>query len=60
MLSLTITTWRNQKMKEMYFKKPTGIVFKVNPNHNIDSLKSRFVECDEKGNEIKKEVKKEV
>ena len=44
MLSLNITTWRNQKMKEMYFKKPTGIVFKVNPNHNIDSLKSRFVE----------------
>ena len=43
-----------------FFKKPSGIVIEALPNHDIDSLKSRFIECDKDGKEIKKEVKKEV
>ena len=42
-----------------YFKKPTGIIIEVNPNHDIASLKERFVECDKDGKEIIKTKKKE-
>ncbi len=42
-----------------YFKKPSGVVIEVNSNHDINSLKSRFEECDVNGNPIKKKpVKK--
>ena len=38
-----------------YFKKPNGVVIEVQPNHNLDSLKDRFIECDAYGKELKKE-----
>ena len=41
-----------------FFKKANGMVFKVMPNHDIESLKARFEECDAKGNPIKKEKEK--
>ena len=41
-----------------YFKKANGMVYKVMPNHDIESLKARFEECDAKGNAIKKEKPK--
>ena len=41
-----------------YFKKPNGMVYKVMPNHDIESLKARFVECDAEGKEIKKDKPK--
>ena len=41
-----------------YFKKPSGIVFEATENHDLASLKDRFVECDVDGKEIKKTVKK--
>jgi|7_EtaG_2_1085326.scaffolds.fasta_scaffold270527_2 hypothetical protein len=49
---------------EQYFKKADGTIIKVSPNHDINSLKDRFTECDADGNEIKaekpkKEAKKE-
>ena len=49
---------------EQYFKKADGTIIKVHANHDINSLKDRFTECDAKGNEIKaekpkKEAKKE-
>ena len=40
-----------------YFKKPNGSIIKFTSNLDIESLKSRFIECDENGNEIKKEEK---
>ena len=42
-----------------YFKKPNGTIIEANANHDIASLKDRFVECDVSGKEIKKTVKKE-
>ena len=45
---------------ERFFKKASGIIIKAGDNHDIESLKSRFTECDENGQEIKKVVKKEV
>ena len=42
----------------MYFKKLNGIIIKANSNHDINSLKERFVECDANGNELKKETPK--
>jgi len=44
----------------MYFKKPNGIIIEANSNHDLDSLKDRFIECDVKGNEIKKEKPKKI
>ena len=44
-------------MKDLYFKKPNGIIMKANSDHDLDSLKSRFMECDSNGNEIKEEKK---
>ncbi len=41
-----------------YFKKANGTIIKVTPNHDINSLKERFTECDAKGNEIKAEKPK--
>ena len=41
-----------------YFKKANGTIIKVTPNHDINSLKERFTECDAKGNEIKTEKPK--
>ena len=43
---------------DKYFKKPNGLIIKVTPNHDISSLKKRFIEVDVKGKEIKKVVKK--
>ena len=42
----------------MYFKKSNGTIIKANSNHDINSLKERFVECDANGNELKKETPK--
>ena len=41
-----------------YFRKPNGIVIEVMPNHDLKSLEDRFVECDAKGKDIKKEKPK--
>ena len=41
-----------------YFKKGNGIIIKAGPQHDLQSLKDRFTECDENGKEIKKAVKK--
>ena len=41
-----------------FFKKPNGMVYKVMPNHDIESLKARFEECDANGDAIKKEKPK--
>ena len=40
-----------------YFKKPNGIVIEVTSNHDLESLKARFVECDANGNKVVKEEK---
>ena len=40
---------------EQYFIKPNGIILKANSNHDLSSLKDRFVECDIDGKELKKE-----
>jgi len=45
--------------KARYFRKPNNSVILYLPKvHDIDSLKSRFVECDANGKDLKKEVKK--
>ena len=41
-----------------YFKKSNGTIIEVCSNHDIDSLKSRFEECDANGNAIKKDKPK--
>ena len=41
-----------------YFKKSNGYIIEVNLDHDLASLKSRFVECDVNGKEITKPVKK--
>ena len=41
-----------------YFKKKTGIIIKVGPQHDIKSLMDRFEECDANGNPIAKKTKK--
>ena len=41
-----------------FFKKPNGMVYKVMSNHDIESLKARFEECDANGNAIKKDKPK--
>ena len=41
-----------------YFKKANGLVYKITPNHDINSLKDRFTICDADGNELKKETPK--
>tara|TARA_R100000808_G_C2133025_1_gene141862 strand:+ start:923 stop:1093 length:171 start_codon:yes stop_codon:yes gene_type:complete len=43
--------------KDKFFKKPSGSIIKVMPNHDLKSLQERFVECDANGNAIKKEKK---
>ena len=43
---------------ERYFKKSSGIIIKATINHDLESLKSRFTECDANGNELKKEKPK--
>ena len=40
-----------------YFKKPNGVVIQVNEQHDINSLKERFEECDANGKAIKVEKK---
>ena len=45
------------KMQDLYFKKPNGIIIKATIDHDLDSLKSRFVECDKNGNDIVLEKK---
>mgnify|MGYP005819704713 CR=1 len=42
---------------ERYFKKLNGDVIQVTADHDIDSLKSRFKECDANGKEIKPKAK---
>ena len=44
-------------MQDLYFKKPNGIIIKATIDHDLDSLKSRFVECDKNGNDIVLEKK---
>ena len=41
-----------------YFKKPNGVIIEATPEHDLASLKDRFVECDANGEEIKKKEKK--
>ena len=41
-----------------FFKKASGMIIKAGPQHDLQSLKDRFEECDENGNKIKKEFKK--
>ena len=41
-----------------YFKKPNGVIIEATDNHDLDSLNSRFQECDAGGKEIKKTAKK--
>jgi len=43
---------------DKYFKKENGMVIAYNHlNHDLDSLKSRFKECDADGKEIKPKPK---
>jgi hypothetical protein len=42
---------------EIYFKKLNGDIIQVTSDHDIDSLKSRFKECDANGKEIKPKAK---
>ena len=46
-----------KKMADLYFKKPNGVIIKASANHDLDSLKSRFMQCDTNGDEIKKDKK---
>ena len=41
-----------------FFKKATGVIIELMPNHDINSLLSRFTECDVEGKELKKEKPK--
>ena len=43
---------------ERYFKKLDGTIIKATINHDLESLKSRFTECDVDGKELKKEKPK--
>ena len=43
---------------DRFFKKGNGAIIKVGPQHDLDSLKDRFTECDANGKELKKVVKK--
>tara|TARA_R100001594_G_scaffold1060_1_gene4402 strand:+ start:1718 stop:1930 length:213 start_codon:yes stop_codon:yes gene_type:complete len=56
-LSITHIYKLEKKMKR-FFKKNTGVIIEATPNHDIDSLISRFTECDASGKEIKKVVAK--
>ena len=49
---------RNNMCMQKYFKKLNGVIIEVTPNHDIDSLRARFEECDINGNAIKKEKPK--
>ena len=44
---------------DKFFKKNNGTIIKVGPQHDLDSLKDRFIECDKNGKELKKVIKKE-
>ena len=44
--------------KDRYFKKPNGVIIKYASNHDLKSLKDRFLEVDKFGKEIKKVAKK--
>ena len=46
-------------MADRYFRKQNGVIFKVQPQHDIQSLESRFTECDANGKELKVEKKVE-
>tara|TARA_R100000808_G_C2127197_1_gene137207 strand:- start:606 stop:773 length:168 start_codon:yes stop_codon:yes gene_type:complete len=41
-----------------FFKKANGVIIEASANHDMESLKARFEECDAEGNEIKKEKPK--
>mgnify|MGYP003133124501 CR=1 FL=1 len=43
---------------ERYFKKPNGVIVQMHKYHNENDLKARFIECDAKGNELKKKNQK--
>ena len=43
---------------ERYFRKSNGVIITATHNHDLDSLKLRFEECDVDGKEIKKEKPK--
>ena len=38
---------------QKYFKKLNGVIIEATPDHDIESLKARFEECDVNGNTIK-------
>ena len=41
-----------------FFKKGNGTIIEVNANHDLQSLKDRFEECDKEGNPMPKKSKK--
>ena len=42
---------------QKYFKKPSGVVIELKPNHDLESLKSRFKECNKDGSDLVKKAK---
>tara|TARA_Y100001963_G_C6647456_1_gene384010 strand:+ start:427 stop:636 length:210 start_codon:yes stop_codon:yes gene_type:complete len=47
-----------ENFMDRYFVKKDGTVIAVGPQHDIQSLKDRFTECDVNGKELKKEKPK--
>lgn len=48
-----------RKKMDKYFKKANGRLIKYDPaNHDLDSLKDRFEECEADGSKMKPEQKK--
>ena len=43
---------------KQYFKKANGMVFELMPNHDLESIKSRFTMCDKDVKELKEEKPK--
>ena len=43
---------------DKFFKKASGMIIKAGPQHDLQSLKDRFKECDENGNPMPKKSKK--
>ena len=41
-----------------YFKKTNGTIIEATENHDLQSLRARFMECNADGSELKKEAKK--
>ena len=41
-----------------YFRKTNGTIIEATENHDLQSLRARFTECNADGSELKKEVTK--